>query len=261
MPGLSRGPVTLLAFLPFFSTALGGWAALRLRHRLHPVMALAAGVLVATALVDLLPEGIALLGGDAFRAGIATVTGYLLFSAVEAFVHREAYEHQHPPGADPAEPHLHPEATIRPRSAVGLIGPIGLIVHSTLDGIAIGLAFQAGGQIGIIVTLAVLTHDFADGLNVVTLVLSGGGSRAWAIGLLVLDAVAPVAGYLLSGRIAVAPEQLGLLLSMFAGVFLAIGAGHLLPEAQHRRPGQAASLMVLAVVGAVLVVGIRSVLP
>ena len=44
------------AILPFFSTLLGGTAAIRLRHRLHPFMAFAAGVLVATALADLLPE-------------------------------------------------------------------------------------------------------------------------------------------------------------------------------------------------------------
>jgi ZIP family zinc transporter len=252
--------MTLLAFLPFISTVLGGWAALRLRHRLHPVMAFAAGVLVTTALVNLLPEGIDLLGGDALLAGVGTVVGYLLFSAVEAFVHREAYEHQHPAGVDPEEPHDHAGAATRPRSAVGFVGPIGLIVHSTLDGIAIGLAFQAGGQIGVIVTLAVLAHDFADGLNVVTLVVSGGGGRGWAIALLVIDAIAPVAGYFVSGRIAVAPAQLGLLLSVFAGVFLAIGAGHLLPEAQHRRPGHAVSLVVLALIGAILVVAIRSVL-
>ena len=83
----------LLAFaiLPFFSTLLGGAAAIRLRHRLHPFMAFAAGVLVATALADLLPEASSLLGSDAnpLMPGAAAVLGFLAFSALEAFVHRE----------------------------------------------------------------------------------------------------------------------------------------------------------------------------
>lgn len=37
------------AILPFFSTLAGGFAALRLRHRIHAIMALAAPVLVALA--------------------------------------------------------------------------------------------------------------------------------------------------------------------------------------------------------------------
>jgi len=59
------------AILPVFSTLLGGTAAIRLRHRLHPFMAFAAGVLVATAVADLLPEGAA----AALVLAIRTVLG------------------------------------------------------------------------------------------------------------------------------------------------------------------------------------------
>src|SRR6266545_6270919 len=76
MPGTFSGVprITLLvlfAILPFFSTALGGLAALRFQHRLHPLMALAAGMLVATALSDLMPEGRDLLGESAGRVPFA----------------------------------------------------------------------------------------------------------------------------------------------------------------------------------------------
>jgi zinc transporter ZupT len=89
----------LIAFavLPFFSTLLGGAAALVLRHRLHPFMAFAAGVLVATALADLLPEATELIGegNGPLLPGSAAVLGFLAFSALEAFVHRETWEHEH----------------------------------------------------------------------------------------------------------------------------------------------------------------------
>jgi len=249
----------LVALLPFLSTILGGIAAFRLRHRLHPVMALAAGILVATALVDLLPEAIELMTGTdtALLAGAAAVVGYLAFSAIEALVHRQTYEHSHPPGEDPDAPHEHIEEPTVGRSAIGLLGPAGLIVHSLLDGLAIGLGFEASVEVGVVVTLAVIVHDFADGLNIVTLALVGGRGRRAAIVLLLFDAAATVVGIAASSVIHLTPDQLGLLLAGFAGAFLAVGAGHLLPEAQHRRSGNAPPLVGLAGVGALIVVAVR----
>ena len=160
------------AILPFFSTLLGGTAAIRLRHRLHPFMAFAAGVLVATAVADLLPEGTALIGTGAnpVLPGAAVVLGFLAFSALEAFVHRETWEHEHQrlaPHSAATDPHEHVSAVARPDSPLTLLGPISLIAHSTLDGLAIGLAFRANAEVGLLVGLAVLAHDFADGMNAI----------------------------------------------------------------------------------------------
>jgi ZIP family zinc transporter len=258
----------VFAILPFFSTLLGGWAALRLRHRLHPIMAFAAGVLVATALVDLLPEASEQIGEQSQGvplAGAAAILGFLLFSAMEAFVHRDTWEHQHPPSVAHDQPHTHerPEVNDAERRvrSVGVIGPIALIVHSTLDGLAIGLGFRTNVELGLVVAMAVLAHDFADGMNVVTLALRGGLTpRAAWIGLL-LDAAAPVAGALLATQVELSGVALGTLLGVFAGVFLAIGASHLLPEAQHGRPVAAPLLVLLAAVGAGIVVAVRTTLP
>src|SRR6202158_314456 len=102
----------VFAILPFFSTLLGGSAAIRLRHRLHPFMAFAAGVLIATAVADLLPEGTALIGAgtNPVVPGAAAVLGFLVYSALEAFVHRETWEHEHERVAsqfEPSDPHEH----------------------------------------------------------------------------------------------------------------------------------------------------------
>jgi zinc transporter, ZIP family len=146
------------------------------------------------------------------------------------------------------------------RSTLGWIGPAGLIVHSTLDGLAIGLGFQASAQVGLLVLIAVLVHDFADGLNVVTLAFAGGRTRRAAMVLLALDAVAPVVGIVIGQSITVVPANLGLLLGVFGGAFIAIGAGHLLPEAQHRQTGGVSPLVLLTVAGALLVVALRMVI-
>ncbi len=251
----------LLSIFPFISTTLGGLAALRLRHRLHPIMGFASGVVVATALADLLPEAWDLVGADrTLLVGAAAVGGYLVFSAVEALVHRESWEHQHPRHADPHDPHEHPEylSGSETRSMVGLLGPLGLIIHSTLDGLAIGLGFQASTDVGLLVALAVVAHDFADGINVVTLALVGGRGVRTAIVVLGLDALAPVAGFVLGSFVPISDVVLGVLLASFAGVFIAIGSGHLMPEAQHSRPGDAPVLVLLAAVGAVVALTVRA---
>ena len=81
--------LVLLAVLPFFSTTLGGLAALRAQHRLHPLMAIAAGMVIATALSDLMPEAMDLMGEQTGRLppAIAMIVGYLAFSIVDAAVH------------------------------------------------------------------------------------------------------------------------------------------------------------------------------
>jgi zinc transporter ZupT len=254
----------LAAILPFFSTLLGGFAALRLRHRLHAFMALAAGVVVATAVADLLPEAYDLAGRDsALKIGAAAVVGFIGFSFVEAFLHQSSFEHADDHGPDQDDvggsPGLSHEG--RPAWWLGVLPPISLIVHSTLDGVAIGLAFQAGASIGLVVLLAVLAHDFADGMNVVTLALDAARGERLAVGLLIVDALAPVAGAALSVLVTIPPIALGLLLAAFAGAFIAIGAGHLLPESQHRDPRRGPALVALSGLGGLVVLIVRSFAP
>jgi zinc transporter ZupT len=265
------------AILPFFSTLLGGIAALRLRHRIHVFMALAAGVVLATAVADLLPEAFELVGPDgSLAAGVAAVLGFVGFSLVEAFLHQSSFEHAgtrdhqhahdaHGLDADHEEDHDHSVAAIvatQPPSAfLGVLPPLSLIIHSTLDGLAIGLGFQAGGEIGLLVLIAVLAHDFADGMNVVTLALDAARGERLAVVLLVLDALAPLAGAALSVVVTVTPATLGLLLATFAGVFIAIGAGHLLPESQHHDPRRGPVMVLLAGLGAGIVLVIRALAP
>jgi zinc transporter ZupT len=250
------------AILPFFSTLLGGVAAIRLRHRLHPFMAFAAGILVATALADLLPEATDMLGPNTspLLPGGAAVLGFLAFSALEAFVHRETWEHEHQrvtPHLEPTAQHEHMASRPTTSSRLTIIGPMSLIVHSTLDGLAIGLAFRAGAEVGLLVGLAVLAHDFADGMNVVTLALARGGALSAARVLLLCDALAPPIGAAIGTFAQLEGPGLGLLLAGFSGVFIAIGAGHLLPEAQHSRPGASPRLVLLAAGGGGLVLLVR----
>ena len=99
---------------------------------------------------------------------------------------------------------------------VGLACAIGLSFHSFLDGLAIGVGFQAGTKVGIIVLLAVVGHDFADGLNTVTFMLATKNSTWRTASLLVVDAVAPVFGAALTSVVHLDAPVIAFQLAFFA---------------------------------------------
>jgi len=140
-----------------------------------------------------------------------------------------------------------------PRAAVGA----GVLcVHSLLDGFAVGLAFQASRKVGIIVAIAVLTHDFSDGVNTMNVVLKNRGDRALAMKWLLLDAAAPAIGIAATALWRLPASGFGWILALFAGFFLYIGASDLIPESYHAHPKFLTTAMTVAG-AAVLYLAIR----
>jgi ZIP family zinc transporter len=123
----------------------------------------------------------------------------------------------------------------RAHAHVGVLGAAGLSAHSFVDGLGIGLAFGLDTTTGMLVFLAVVSHDFADGLNTVSFILRQSGNRTQAIHWLAVDAVAPLLGAIVGASLNVSEQHLGYLLALYAGFFLFMGATDLLPEA-HQHP-------------------------
>jgi len=140
----------------------------------------------------------------------------------------------------------------------GRVAAAVLCVHSLLDGIAIGLAFQASHQVGIVVAIAVLTHDFSDGINTVNIVLKNHGSRDQALRWLLADAAAPVVGVASTHFFTLPGNLFGTALALFAGFFLYIGASDLIPESYHAHPKFLTTAMTL--IGAAVLYGAISLL-
>lgn len=204
-----------LAGLTVLATLIGGRIALRLSHTLPTVIALTGGVVVAVALFDVLPEGISSLG-DPRKATTLVAVGFLAFFFAERALvlhHRD----------DPSEARAH--------RRVGLFGALGLSIHSFIDGLGIGLAFGLDSTTGFLVFIAVISHDFADGLNTVSFVLSQSGDRRQATRWLNIDAVAPLLGAVVGSLASVSDHTLGYVLCLYSGFFLYMGATDLLPEA------------------------------
>jgi ZIP family zinc transporter len=232
----------LLSLATFVSTLCGGLFALRLRARLHYLLSFAAGVLLGVISFEVLPEIFELAREQAAAptaAMVALVGGFLFFHSLEKFV---LIHHAHE--ADYAE-HRHPH--------VGVVSALALIVHSTLDGVAIGLAFQASQAVGISVAVAVIAHDFCDGLNTVGIMLMHRNSSRQATGMLLVDAAAPVLGAASTLLVQIPPGGLLLYLGFFAGFLLYIAVSDILPEAHSgANPATALRLISLTAAGALL---------
>jgi len=200
---------------------LGGIAVLWKRDRLHVAMGFAGGSLLGVALFGAVPEALELLSGGVL--GVLTVAAAVALGAgAYAVLERTAFGHVH--AEDPAC-----------KPSVGHIGAGGISVHAFIDGAAIGSAFQVSAELGLLVSAGVVLHGFSDGLNTVTVVLRHGLERRHAVGWLAVDAAAPVLGAALGLLVSLPEALLGGLLGFFAGTFLYLGAGSLVPEAHRKR--------------------------
>jgi len=204
-----------LAGLTVLATLAGGQIGLRFSDRLQTLLALTGGVVVAIALFDVLPEGIDGVG-DVDQATALVAAGFLAFFLVERLLV------------------LHDrEEAVETLSSerVGVLGAAGLSAHSFIDGLGIGFAFGVDSATGFLVFLAVISHDFADGLNTVSYVLRRSGNRRTAVRWLTIDALAPLLGAIIGSQIAISDQALRYVLCVYCGIFLYIGASDLLPEA------------------------------
>jgi zinc transporter ZupT len=213
----------LLACATLISTGLGGIAAVRFRDRLHLLLGFSAGAVLGVVFFDVLPEVFSLETRSP-SVMLGAGAGFLAFFALERITAlHAAREHEHVDTAHQTE--------------LGLLGAAGLCVHSFFDGVAIGISFQASPKIGLVIALAIIAHDFSDGLNTVTVVLAHGNPVRRSVAWLLVDMVAPVVGAASTLLFTFPPEALPWVLAFFCGFFLYIGASDLLPEARtHHSP-------------------------
>jgi len=216
----------VLATVTCFSTLLGGAFAAKRRKNIGILGAFAAGVLITTSLLDLLPQTFRLatsVNVPLEDVMALTVVGFLFLYVISRLISGHVFskdgeyvEIKHPLG--------------------GLFATSQLSVHSFIDGLAIGFGFAADIHIGIVIAVAVICHDFIDGLSAVTVMLNSSNSLKNSLRMLFLDAIAPILGVVVTLFIEVPQYYIVLLLPFFAGGFLYLGASDLLPEAHEKNP-------------------------
>lgn len=211
-------------------------------------LGLAAGVMIAAALMGLVPDALALAGGG--RTHLVWI-GFLLGMAVIIALDR-LLPHQHPgsPGPD------HPVGI--PHSMALLIA-LALIIHNIPEGMAVGVAAMSGdaSPSGTAVITAMALHNILEGL-LVTLPLRLAGMRpltAFALGQAagVMEVAAGVGAAL---WLPVDSSAIPVALAAAGGAMIFISFEELLPEAMRCHPGNAGPMgAALGVTGVIVLTG------
>ena len=201
------------------------------RSFLRYFVALGAGFMLATALVEMVPASIALRGHE---AGFEVLLGYLI-------VH--FFEHTLSPHFHYGE-ETHGEEFAHGHTSLSVL--FGLLIHTFFDGIAIASGFQVSIWLGWVIFLAIFLHKIPEGFTVASVMLASGKSRRAAWGSSALLGAATLAGVL---TVALAQSSAGIGLPLSAGVTIYVAASDLIPEV-NREPGVKMAGVVFLGVGA-----------
>jgi len=233
----------VLGVIAALADVAGGLVLVRARgveRYLRYFVALGAGFLIATALLEMTPESLRLnprLGAVLIMCGYCFI--HLLEHTINAHFHYGEETH-------------HAEF-VSARTSYSILG--GRRFHKQIDGVAIGSGFALSNWLGWLIFLAILLHKAPEGFTMASVMLASGRSRSTAFWSAVALACATVAGVLV---IQLVPRWVPYGLPIAAGVALYVAATDLVPEV-NREPGIRMALVFFAGVGAFLL--LRMLLP
>ena len=194
-------------------------------------VALGAGFMLATAIVEMIPESIEL---RPHSGPFLVLLGYLI-------VH--FFEHAVTPHFHFGE-ETHSDEFLHQHTSFSVL--VALVIHTFFDGIAIASGFLVSSWLGWIIFVAIFMHKLPEGFTVASVMLASGRSRAFAWGSSVLLGGATLAGVL---AMSITQKAVGVGLPLSAGVTIYVAASDLIPEV-NKEPGVKMALVVFIGVGA-----------
>ena len=233
----------ILGLVAALAEVAGGLVLVRARgieRFLRYFVALGAGFLMSTALLEMAPESMKLsprLGPVLIMAGYCAI--HLLEHTINAHFHYGEETHK--------------GEFISPHKGISVLA--GLSVHALFDGVAIGSGFAVSSWLGWLIFIAIVLHKAPEGFTMASVMLASGRSRTSALWSAIALAGATLAGVLV---IELVPQWVPVGLPISAGVALYVGATDLVPEV-NREPGIRMALVFFAGVGTFLL--LRSILP
>lgn len=200
------------------------------RRYLRYFIALGAGFMLATSLVEMVPQSIALRGKD---AALLVLFGYLII---------HFFEHTVTPHFHFGEETHHDEFA---HSRTGYSVLLGLVIHTFFDGIAIASGFLVSNVLGWLIFLAIFLHKIPEGFTVSSVMLASGRSRGIAWGASMILGGSTLAGVL---TMALFRHHVGSGLPLAAGVTIYVAASDLVPEV-NKEPAMKMALLVFVGAG------------
>ena len=185
-----------------------------------------AGALMGGAFFHLIPESIEGKGTE-FTL-LIVIIGFVLFFLIERILH---WHHCHEHGG---------ECKVHTFTYMNLIGDG---IHNFIDGLIIAAGFSAGIELGVVTTLAVISHEIPQEIGDFGVLVYGGFSKAKALFFNFLSAITAVLGAVIGVlMISLTDNFTGVLIPFAAGGFIYIFASDLIPEL-HKEPKLSKSMM------------------
>ncbi len=199
------------------------------RRYLGYFVALGSGFMLATALVEMVPESLnPEVNRNARWAGFVILLGYLII---------HFFEHTLSPHFHFGE-ETHSAEFVQPRKSYSVLA--GLLIHTFFDGIAIASGFVVSNRLGWIVFIAVFLHKLPEGFTVASVMLAGGRGRVAAMASAALLGGATLLGVLV---MVLTRASIAVGLPLSAGVTIYVAASDLIPEV-NKEPGVKMALLV-----------------
>jgi zinc transporter ZupT len=233
----------LLGVVAALADVAGGFVLVRaenVQRYLRYFVALGAGFLMSTSVLEMLPESLKL---DPKLAPVLVMAGYCAVHFLEHTINAHFHFGKE----------THHGEFVSQHTSYSVMA--GLAVHALFDGVAIGSGFAINSLLGWLIFLAIFLHKAPEGFTMASVMLASGASRRTALLSAGVLAAATIAGVLLIG---LAPGMVRFGLPLSAGVALYVAATDLVPEV-NREPGIRMALVFFAgVVGFLL---LRMLLP
>lgn len=195
------------------------------------LVSLSAGVLLGTALINVLPEAFE-DGSDPHSLFLTLLGGLLFFFLLEK---AELYRHGHHHEGDDPHHHHHHGFDAEQAGKGGWSVLLGDSIHNFCDGIIIAAAFLSDTQLGIVTALAVILHEIPQEVGDYIVLLNAGLSRRRALLYNAMSGLASVVGGVV-GYLVVEPwkEWFPYLLVVASSSFIYVAVADLLPQLQRR---------------------------
>lgn len=215
----------------------------------------AAGTMIVTAVIGLLPEALHAIGPASF---VVFTFSFLSFYILEKLIlkfHHHVHDHDH-------DGHRHSKNSLRSSVPIVLFGDT---VHNFIDGVAIAVAYTINPGLAAITAFSTFLHEVPHEIGDFSILLKAGFSRKKVLLINVLSASISILGAIMIGYVSPSEIVIGYLLAMTAGVFFYLGVVDFLPHAfeSEKNFSPASKLAVVAAVlaGALIMYVSLSVVP
>ena len=196
----------------------------------HHLVSLSAGVLLGTALLDILPEAFERKEASPQALFLTLLLGLLFFFLLEK---AELYRHSHHHEGDE---HHHGHGFDRRQAGRGGWSVIvGDSIHNFCDGIIIAAAFLADTRLGLVTSAAIIAHEIPQEVGDYIVLLNAGFSRRRALFFNAVSGFAACVGGVI-GWLVVGPWEslFPYLLVVASSSFIYVAVADLIPQLQHR---------------------------